>query len=178
MPCYKPVPVWRSKQMNPSGKRSLVFSENLGIDGTRLEIPCGGCIGCRLDRAAEWQTRLIHESKMHPSTAFSRAPTMTSTCPRMGHSTRSTSRTSLNASANTLTEASASSPVANMANQPGDLTTMQSSSGTTSPINASTPKAPKATISIKVKLSTLYGHMAIALSALLVLIHVATSPVT
>jgi len=70
MPCYKPVPVWRSKQMNPSGKRSLVFSENLGIDGTRLEIPCGGCIGCRLDRAAEWQTRLIHESKMHPLNCF------------------------------------------------------------------------------------------------------------
>jgi len=70
MPCYKPVPVWRSKQTNPSGKRSLVFSENLGIDGTRMDIPCGGCIGCRLDRAAEWQTRLIHESKMHPLNCF------------------------------------------------------------------------------------------------------------
>lgn len=70
MPCYKPVPVWRSRLENPSGKRSIVFSENLGIDGTRTDIPCGGCIGCRLDRAAEWQARLIHESKMHTASCF------------------------------------------------------------------------------------------------------------
>jgi len=70
MPCYNPVPVWRSRQINPSGKRSLVFSENLGIDGTRTDIPCGGCIGCRLDRAADWQARLIHESKMHELSCF------------------------------------------------------------------------------------------------------------
>nr|QJB19782.1 MAG: replication initiator protein [Microvirus sp.] len=70
MACYKPVPTWRSKQENASGKRSLVFSENQGIDGTRMEIPCGNCIGCRLDRAAEWQSRLIHESKMHTRSCF------------------------------------------------------------------------------------------------------------
>ncbi|QCQ85108.1 replication initiator protein [Blackfly microvirus SF02] len=63
MTCYHPTPTWRSRQVNSSGKRSLVFSENQGIDGTRMDIPCGGCIGCRLDRAADWQTRLIHESQ-------------------------------------------------------------------------------------------------------------------
>lgn len=35
-----------------------------------MEIPCGGCIGCRLDRAAEWQARLVHESKLHPVNSF------------------------------------------------------------------------------------------------------------
>lgn len=70
MPCYKPVPAWKSKQANASGLRSLVFSENQGIDGTRIDIPCGGCIGCRLDRAAEWQARLIHESKTHVLSCF------------------------------------------------------------------------------------------------------------
>lgn len=70
MTCYSPVPVWRSKEVNASGKRSLVFSENLGIDGTRMEIPCRHCIGCRLDRAAEWQSRLVHESKLHPINSF------------------------------------------------------------------------------------------------------------
>lgn len=35
-----------------------------------MEIPCRHCIGCRLDRAAEWQGRLIHESKMHPLNSF------------------------------------------------------------------------------------------------------------
>lgn len=70
MTCYHPVPVWRAKQENASGKRSLVFSENQGIDGTRMDIPCGGCVGCRLDRAAEWQSRLIHESKEHMFNEF------------------------------------------------------------------------------------------------------------
>nr|QJB19390.1 MAG: replication initiator protein [Microvirus sp.] len=70
MTCYKPVPTWRSRHENASGKRSLVFSEKEGIDGTRMDIPCGHCIGCRLDRAAEWQSRLIHESKMHERSCF------------------------------------------------------------------------------------------------------------
>lgn len=70
MTCYYPVPVWKAKQANPSGKHSVVFSENLGIDGTRFELPCGGCIGCRLDRSAEWQSRLIHESKEHQLNCF------------------------------------------------------------------------------------------------------------
>lgn len=70
MTCYHPVPVWKAKQANASGKHSVVFAEHLGIDGTRMEIPCGGCIGCRLDKAAEWQTRMLHESKEHRMNCF------------------------------------------------------------------------------------------------------------
>lgn len=70
MTCYSPVPVWRSKTPNASGKHSLVFSEHQGIDGTRMEIPCRHCVGCRLDRAAEWQGRLMHEAKTHPLNSF------------------------------------------------------------------------------------------------------------
>jgi len=56
--------------VNASGKRSLVFSENQGIDGTRMDIPCGWCVGCRLDKAGDWQARLVHESKMHVLNSF------------------------------------------------------------------------------------------------------------
>lgn len=35
-----------------------------------MDIPCGNCLGCRLDRSAEWQTRLIHESKTHVLNCF------------------------------------------------------------------------------------------------------------
>lgn len=70
MTCYHPVPVWRSKEVNASGKRPVVFAEHLGIDGTRFDLPCGKCIGCRLDRAQEWRGRLMHELQDHRLSAF------------------------------------------------------------------------------------------------------------
>lgn len=37
--------------------------ENIDIDGQRAHIvPCGSCIGCRLDKAKEWSDRLVMES--------------------------------------------------------------------------------------------------------------------
>lgn len=69
MPCYRPVIAWRSKDVNSSGKRPLVFSE-IKSDGIQVEIPCGGCVGCRLDRSGQWAIRLHHESKLHETSCF------------------------------------------------------------------------------------------------------------
>jgi hypothetical protein len=35
-----------------------------------MEVPCGYCIGCRLDRAKDWALRITHEAQMHQSNAF------------------------------------------------------------------------------------------------------------
>lgn len=34
-----------------------------------VEVPCGQCIACRLNRASEWATRIMHEVKMHKGKA-------------------------------------------------------------------------------------------------------------
>lgn len=70
MPCFHPVTAWRSSAVNPSGKRPLVFDESKGMDGSQLEIPCGGCVGCRIDRSRQWTVRLMHESKLHDLKCF------------------------------------------------------------------------------------------------------------
>lgn len=70
MPCYHPTTVWRSKQVNPTGKRSLVFSQAKGIPGSKLEIPCRNCIGCRLDNARQWAIRLTHEQRYYDLSCF------------------------------------------------------------------------------------------------------------
>ena len=70
MPCFKPVTAWRAKDANPSGKHGLVFVESRGLDNSQLEVPCGGCVGCRLDRSRQWSLRLMHESKMHELKCF------------------------------------------------------------------------------------------------------------
>lgn len=35
-----------------------------------LEIACGQCIGCRLERSRQWAVRCMHEAKMHPHNCF------------------------------------------------------------------------------------------------------------
>lgn len=35
-----------------------------------IKLPCGQCIGCRLDRARDWSLRIGHESKLHEQSHF------------------------------------------------------------------------------------------------------------
>lgn len=35
-----------------------------------LELPCGQCIGCRLERSRQWAMRCVHESKLHEHSCF------------------------------------------------------------------------------------------------------------
>lgn len=35
-----------------------------------VKVPCRQCLSCRLNRASDWQTRLIHESKSHDQSTF------------------------------------------------------------------------------------------------------------
>lgn len=73
MACLCPIPAWRSREVNDSGKRSLVFSSAMAKDygaPSELNIPCGQCIGCRVDRATSWAVRCMHESQMHDENSF------------------------------------------------------------------------------------------------------------
>jgi len=56
--------------VSASGKRPLVFDKSKGIPGTALQVPCGGCIGCRIDRSSSWATRLMHEARYHEKKCF------------------------------------------------------------------------------------------------------------
>lgn len=35
-----------------------------------LTIPCGGCIGCRLEKSRQWAVRIAHENKLHELSIF------------------------------------------------------------------------------------------------------------
>ncbi len=58
MPCYRPLEGFRS----PSG--GIVFSRHLSI-GLKMTVPCGQCIGCRLERSRQWAVRCMHEASLH-----------------------------------------------------------------------------------------------------------------
>lgn len=72
MSCDYPLIAWRSKDVDSwrNGKAPMVFREDLGYPNTRMELPCGQCAGCRLDRARSWAVRCIHEASLHRENCF------------------------------------------------------------------------------------------------------------
>ena len=70
MPCYHPLTAYYGCQVNESGKRSLVFSLDKAWVDVPLQVPCGRCIGCRLDRSLSWAVRCIHESSLYDENCF------------------------------------------------------------------------------------------------------------
>jgi len=71
MPCYKPLQAWYSKHLNPSGKRGVVFNPKEALEpDVPLDLPCGQCVGCRLERSRQWAVRCLHESQLHEDNCF------------------------------------------------------------------------------------------------------------
>lgn len=71
MPCYSPLTAYKSRDVNVSGKRSMVFNRAYAFEpDVSYSLPCGQCIGCRLKYSAQWAARCFHESTMHQSNCF------------------------------------------------------------------------------------------------------------
>lgn len=56
MGCYKPLDVPRPGKWH-GGRRFI-------------QVPCGSCIGCKVERARQWTVRLEHESQLHDKKSF------------------------------------------------------------------------------------------------------------
>lgn len=71
MPCYHPVTGYYGKSVNPkTGRRPLVFNISQAFSGVKIDLPCGKCIGCRLERSRQWAVRIMHEKRIHEESAF------------------------------------------------------------------------------------------------------------
>ena len=69
MTCYKPLLAWRDPyNLGKNGKPSLTFKGHPGLEPIR--IPCGQCLGCRLERSRQWATRCIHEASLWSHNCF------------------------------------------------------------------------------------------------------------
>lgn len=56
--------------MNESGKRSFVFDVRKSLSGQQTKIPCGQCIGCRLEYSRQWAIRCEHEARLYDDNLF------------------------------------------------------------------------------------------------------------
>lgn len=66
MPCYKPLSAWKSPITE-----NMVFKFNVSMsDWEYFELPCGQCIGCRLEKSRQWAMRCMHEASVHEQNSF------------------------------------------------------------------------------------------------------------
>jgi hypothetical protein len=65
MSCVNPLKAYQCLD------KSIVFDEVRKHDIVRsLSLPCGQCIGCRLERSRQWAMRCMHEAQLHEENCF------------------------------------------------------------------------------------------------------------
>lgn len=64
MKCFNPIKAKR----DDTGSIIFTSDESQGIH--EVEIPCGQCMGCRIRKAQEWATRMLHEKQFHEESIF------------------------------------------------------------------------------------------------------------
>lgn len=70
MPCFFPLKAYYSREFGKSGKRGITFDRNASFSGLSMALPCGQCVGCRLEHSRQWAMRCMHEKSMHTDSEF------------------------------------------------------------------------------------------------------------
>lgn len=66
MPCFHPIRGYihpHTRRFTPSRQTGL-YSD------VYRHVPCGRCIGCKLEHSRQWAVRCVHESRLHEQNAF------------------------------------------------------------------------------------------------------------
>jgi hypothetical protein len=63
--CFRPIKAWHAAGGGATFNRREAFT-----DLPELELGCGQCIGCRLDRSRAWAVRCVHEAQFHEDSSF------------------------------------------------------------------------------------------------------------
>lgn len=70
MPCFSPLKGYRAAVPNENGRRPIVFNVKDAFVDMPVELPCGQCIGCRLERSRQWAMRCVHEASLYEDNCF------------------------------------------------------------------------------------------------------------
>jgi len=74
MPCYHPISAWQLLNVKTAnGKPSISFKNPFAKatkDRVGIQVPCGRCIGCALEKSRQWAVRCVHESQLHDDSSF------------------------------------------------------------------------------------------------------------
>jgi len=62
--CYSPLRAFRARE----GR--IVFNRKSSVTGSPIEVSCGQCLGCRLNRSRQWAIRCMHEASLYDDNCF------------------------------------------------------------------------------------------------------------
>lgn len=69
MACFHPITAFRGPKAG--GGSQVVFDKNKSYrDLPSFKIPCGQCVGCRLERSRQWAIRCMHEAQLYEHNSF------------------------------------------------------------------------------------------------------------
>lgn len=71
MTCYLPLPYF-VKGITKTNKSDIVVLSRTpaNLEKYSLRVPCGQCVGCRLDYSRQWAIRCMHESQLYEDNCF------------------------------------------------------------------------------------------------------------
>lgn len=69
MTCYFPLHAYRGKSKD-ADKIAVTFRRSDSWRGVQLDLPCGQCVGCRLERSRQWAVRCMHEASLYEENSF------------------------------------------------------------------------------------------------------------
>ncbi|AXL14664.1 replication initiator protein [Microviridae sp.] len=70
MSCYCPLEGYRKDPSKNGGVGGFTPSRRLGYIDQPLTVPCGQCMGCRLEKSRQWAVRVMHEASCHDQNSF------------------------------------------------------------------------------------------------------------
>lgn len=65
MTCYSPLQAYRVH-----GRKKLLFTQDDTLPNIPVKVPCGQCVGCRIDRSRQWAVRCVHEASLYERNCF------------------------------------------------------------------------------------------------------------
>lgn len=65
MSCFHPLSAFQDEPGSP-----VRMGYWAGEQGRKLELPCGRCVGCQLDRSRSWSIRVMHEAQLYDRNLF------------------------------------------------------------------------------------------------------------
>lgn len=70
MACFSPLVAYKAKDKKAPDKTVIVFSRPQSWRGEVLNLPCGQCVGCRLEKSRQWAVRCMHEAALYERNCF------------------------------------------------------------------------------------------------------------
>lgn len=69
MPCYWPLRAYEGS-VKDNGKVNIVWRRSSSQRAEEIFLPCGKCIGCRLNYSQNWAVRCMHEASLYEDNSF------------------------------------------------------------------------------------------------------------